>query len=258
MPQRYFPVIISSLVLALTHVSYAQALTPTGVTTAPTVSKDFRIGPTLKQASENRPKTDKSRQENVKDYLEQKKQLHEQKRESLETKLKTFKDLRRKEVVLKLDEKIASISSKRAERMSEALDKLEDILTRIQTNSDGITGCDKTDLNSAIAFAENSLALASVVVDSQAVKSYEFNISAEDSAKTNVGTTIKLVTQDLRNTHQEVIKAKQAVLKAATELRRLKSCVKKTGTPISSPSAQPTAFVATPSVTLSPTSTVEQ
>ena len=79
-----------------------------------------------------------------------------------------------------------------------------------------------TDLAEAIANAHEALASASAAIASQSAKQYVLTVTDETTAKQTVGTTVKQLEQDLRDTHASLLLAKQAVMLAARELGKAK------------------------------------
>lgn len=254
MPKKLIVLFLLIFAIALPSISSAQTSTVSTNTPTPQRFSDkndrLRIEPTLKQAIEDRMTTLKPPRGFVKDLIAQKIEGHEQRKQTLQRKINNFKDQRRKNIILKLDDKIASISSTRVKKMNDALEKLDNILAGIKTKSDQITGCNKTQLAEAITAADEATTAASTAIEDQANKTYEININSEDSAKIDVGGVIKQLTEDLRNTHRNIIDVKQKVIKAASELRKLKSCPRI--------STIPTQNMSNPSVTLEPTDLINQ
>lgn len=192
----------------------------------------------------------------IKTLLEQKKKITEQQKTLLKNKLQTFRDENKKELVLKLDERIASISSKRTEKMNEAVNKLTTVLDSIKSKANQLDrSCETTNLTSAITKAEEALTSASAAVELQAKKSYPLNITDESTAKENVGSVLKQLQTDLRNTHKAVMDAKKAIVKAAVELNKTKRCANVSVTPLITNTVTPTVL---PEVTLTPTTTVTE
>lgn len=228
---KYF-IIVFVLVISIFASTTVFALTPTVIVSPSAIpsvtpaSKKESDKPTKMKKFENRQATLEARMEMRKLRFEERLKLIEQHRENLKTRLETFKDQRKNNIILRLDSKIASISSRRTERMGNAVDKLDKLLDTIKNKAENINGCDKSELSDTILLAEEAVSSASAAIDAQINKTYTIDTTSEETAFDNIGQTIKLLTEDLRNTHKYVQEAKLAVVKAAVDLRKLKACIK--------------------------------
>lgn len=145
-------------------------------------------------------------------------------RDAFKKRLKNLKDEKRKAVLLRIDEKIATSNAKHTDRMAEVLEKLEGILGRIgeRANTLKASGVDTSSLDTAIEGAKEALAKASSAVSTQAGKDYVVKVGIEKTLRANVGEVMSRFRLDLRDTHKLVVDAKQAVMRAAMELAKLK------------------------------------
>lgn len=199
--------------------------------------------------------------EAMKSLIAQKQEVNEQQHALLKTKLQTIKNEKKAEIILKLDTKIASISSRKTNTMTEAITKLQTILDTIKQKEAVLksSSCNTGILDTAIINADSALSAAIALINLQAQKVYTITITDEAAVKANVGKTTKQLEQDLRNTHKGVMDAKQAVMKAAKELKKAQNtCMKISGQPTVQISITPSASqtpTLTPTVTVIPTVT---
>lgn len=214
--------------------STIQIVTPQTNITPDITGNNDKYGLTLQEDLKNKEAresaSNSSVRNRIRELIENKKISMEQRREEIKVKLALVSDERKKELAVKIEEKMASISAKRTQNMSETLEKLQTILDSIKTKAGTLKqqGKDTAALDSAITNAENALANASAAVQTQAEKVYKIPISDDQTLKQNIGQVIKQLQQDLKETHQAVVNAKQTVVKAAKELSRISNAVKPT------------------------------
>jgi hypothetical protein len=166
---------------------------------------------------------------------EQRVMLKEQRKEikaEFKEKLSKFKDTRKQNAIQNIDQKLSMINAKRTSQMSLIVTKLEGILARIKEKSAALkaNGGNTTNLDAAISQAQIAITTAKTNVSNQAAKQYTINLTTETQAKAAVGQTVSGMQADLRNARQSLIAAKQAVMKAATELAKAKSTITPTAT----------------------------
>lgn len=137
--------------------------------------------------------------------------------------LKLFKDKKKAETTERIDAKILSVNLERTDKLADALDKLQLILDRIVSKGAEAKnqGKDTSSLDAAIANAKTAIMSAQDLVSAQAGKQYIINATSEATLKFNVGDVVSSFRTDLANVHKSVINAKQAVMKAASELAKI-------------------------------------
>lgn len=145
------------------------------------------------------------------------------KREKFKEQLATFKDKKRQALVERIDDKITRVNKKRTDHMVQVLNKLSAIRDRLDTKiaSAEAEGKDIDDAQTAIEEANDAIATAQSTVSTQAGKDYVINIPDEGGVKSAVGSVVSQLQQDLRATHKTVVDAKQAVMNAAKEVKKL-------------------------------------
>jgi hypothetical protein len=183
------------------------------------------------------------------------------KNQAFKFKLTRLKDIKKKTGLLNIDTKISSISGHATMLMSDAIDRMNVILKKVEDKATiaKSQGVNTLALDNAISDANAALASASAAVTTQSTKTYEIPVTTDEAAKSNAGQTVSQMQSDLRQTHQTVMKAKQAVMKTLVELKKIWKDVKPVSmTPTAaitqqpSPTTGPTATVA-PTATLVPT-----
>lgn len=238
MSKKILSVVIILTLLSPLYVFAEETVTPSTNTSPKSDSneklptKQYLQRPLKDQNNRPIPLSSTDTKESVKMLLEKRKTANEENRLELKEKLQVIKDERKQELVLKIEEKITNINSRRTENMSEAITKLQTILNSIKGKTTALktNGTNTASVDTAITEAETALAKASTDVQAQAQKSYTITVTDETTLKQNVGSTIKQLTEDLRNTYKSVIAAKQAVQKAARELKKVWHDVKLTPT----------------------------
>lgn len=145
-------------------------------------------------------------------------------REAYKQKLATIKDERRKALVEKIDSRIASTNTNLTNKMTEALTRLNKIMEKLAKRAQILKteGKDITLYEAAASKAQAAITSAITAVSTQAAKTYTITLTTDSLLKTNVGSTVSLFRTDISATHKLVIDAKQAVMKTATELAKLK------------------------------------
>jgi hypothetical protein len=219
------------LMLTLPTVLYAQTASDSStpavsITNTIEPTKSFRIGPTVKAFMQDRNDASHA---GTREFMSALKTKMAAEREQFQNKLQLMRDERKKNIIIKLDAKIASISSRKTTQMTKTVSTLGTILGKIKTKAAAAkaSGIDTTAVDAAIVNADKALASASAAIATQAANQYTINITTDDALKSNVGTTIKQFEQDMRTTFKSVKDAKQAVLAAARELKKV---TKPTGT----------------------------
>lgn len=212
MPKKYFTLFIAALLsFFMTPQTFAQETTAVTPTTTTTIAPNKGIGRQVRQAAKEQRMMNK----------EQKQEM----RAAFKEKLSQFKDTRKQAVIQSIDQKLVMINTKRTTQMNAIIAKLEAILVRIKAKA-GVfktQGINTAALDSAIAEAEASVAAAKTNVTNQAAKEYTITLTTETQAKNAVGQIVSGLQVDLRTVRQSIIAAKLAVVKAATELAKLKS-----------------------------------
>lgn len=179
------------------------------------------------------------------------------KEQTFKVRLTKLHDENKRTALLKLDTKISSISGRATIVMTNAIEKMTNILNKVEEKEMVAKdqGINTTSLDAAIADAKAALASASAAVTAQSNKVYDIPVTTDEAAKTSAGQTVSQMQNDLRQTYQSVMKAKQAVMKAITELKKIWKDVKPVnGTPTMSVTEMPLpTTTATPAVTVAPT-----
>ncbi len=144
-------------------------------------------------------------------------------REAFKEKLKTIKDQRKQKLVERIDAKLVDINKRRTAHMVKILDKLASIAARLEAkiSTAEAAGKDVTAARAAIEKANDAITTAQSTVSSQAGKEYVITIGQESGLKGTVGETMSQLQADLRTTHKVIIDAKQAVMNAAREVKKL-------------------------------------
>lgn len=146
------------------------------------------------------------------------------KRQTFRNQINTIKDERKKLIAERIDDRVATSNARLTNKMSIALTRISNILAKIKTKRDTLkaSGKDTTALDAAIAAAQDSIAKAQAAVDIQETKAYSATIGDDATLKNIIGQMISGFRLDIQGVHKLVVDAKQAVVKALSELAKLR------------------------------------
>lgn len=135
------------------------------------------------------------------------------KKGEFKVKLQAIKDRKKKALVERIDTKLANINTKHTDRFTQVISNLQLLLDKISQDVD-------------ITEAQVAIDTAQAAVANQAAKTYIITISTEIALRSDVGTVVSQLRQDLKATHKLVVDAKQAV----QTLRENNAIIKKEAT----------------------------
>ncbi|MDO8429029.1 MAG: hypothetical protein Q7S88_00165 [Candidatus Daviesbacteria bacterium] len=132
---------------------------------------------------------------------------------ALSARLKTHKDQKKAQIIERVDEMLNTVNTNRTEAMLKHLEKVESILTRVEERVDKAetAGKDGSSARGAIAQAKISIDQARVAALEQGNKDYTVSISSESGVRAEVKVVRDKLGTDLKNTHQIVKAAHDAV-----------------------------------------------
>lgn len=147
-----------------------------------------------------------------------------QERTDFKQRISEIKDQRKRATAERIDSKITNANARMTNKMSETLNKLGRILSSIQEKARNLSaaGQDTTALNNAITQAQTAIVEAQSAVDAQAAKEYSATIGDEATLRSTVGQMVSGFRLDIQEVHKKVVDAKQAVMKAISELAKLR------------------------------------
>lgn len=131
-------------------------------------------------------------------------------RDEFRQKLTQIRDERKQKIVENLATRIANVNTKWVEHWNNVLARLENILAKIEERSGGEVDT---------ASAEAAIATAQEAVNTQAGKTYEIEITDEETLGENVSKTLGEFHKDLRVVHALVKTAREEVVKALRALK---------------------------------------
>lgn len=141
--------------------------------------------------------------------------LRQEARDQFKEKLAQIKDTRKQAIVSRVDTRIQTINTNRTTEMMAALNRLDKILTRVATKSSTITSAPSQD---ELTNAKAKIAAAHTAVSAQQTKQYIMSITSDATLRQDVMTTLTTFKTDITATHQTVLDAKEAVIKAIQSL----------------------------------------
>lgn len=164
-------------------------------------------------------------------------------------KIQTVKDEKKKAIVQKVDENLNTINANQVQKMKSALDQMQKVMNSL---TEAITklkagGADTTNAENAILAAQNALTAAQSALTIQSEKIYAPTITSDTELRKDVLTEVNSLRTDLLVVQKLLLSARESLMKAIVELRKLKPV---TPTIIISPVA--------PTSTASPTATLNQ
>ena len=164
------------------------------------------------------------------ELIEQKQQLVKTTRAQFQTAVTQIKDVRKKAIVEKVDSRIATVDQIRTANMTKQLTQIKNVLDKLDLKiaTASTAGKDVTVAKTAMSSARNAWTVAQTAVTAQAAKTYTPSISTDTTLKTVVSSTVKGVVDDLKNTHQLVIAARQAAVDVAKAVAKIQNYEKPT------------------------------
>lgn len=164
---------------------------------------------------------------------EEMKQQMQQAQNEFQQKLSLIKDQKKQQRVISINDHIQSLNQTETDKMSQALDSLSTILEKIESQRDILVSKDAnvTILNTDITTATKAITTAKGEVSTQASKTYSISIVSDATLKTTVGTTVSQFRADMTTTYKSVVNAKQAVVKAAQELKTVSATLNSSASP---------------------------
>lgn len=204
--------------------------------TTTVIKEEFRTDvKTLR--GEDREAFEKKREE-AKDELEKRREEFKQKlenereevkerletaREELKVRLEKIKDEKKVEIVGRLSGSVNSLNEKLTNHFLEVLEKVDKILDNVTSRTDKaeVHELDVSAVRTAITAAETAIASARSAVETQAGKTYSFNITTEENLKVDVGAARQALHTDLTAVKEIVQAAHVAVKDAAVVLAQI-------------------------------------
>ncbi len=214
---RKLPVIVFSLLLLIfvskvnaqnTTTGSAKTVTTTNTQTATDAASKLKQ---QMQLIKDQKQTAVSLKQQIKERIQTKKEEIKEivatKREEFKAKIQTIKDQKKKALVERIDTKLGNVNTKHTDRYAQALSDLQTFLDRITQSTTGTNALTNT------ATAQAAIDSAKLAVENQAVETYTITISTETALRSDVGTIISQLRQDLTTVHKLVVDAKQAIQK---------------------------------------------
>lgn len=144
-------------------------------------------------------------------------------RKEMKATIKNFRDERKKLVVENVQKKLADLNERRTDHFTKVLERLTTILDKIQTRTEKAKaeGKNVAGIQTTIADARAAIATAESAVSVQKGKTYQITVNNENTAKIEVGATVKQLHADLQAVHDTVQAARKAVEKGFEQIKVL-------------------------------------
>ncbi len=188
--------------------------------------------PVLLRGNSEKPLLNETQKAVKLELREQVKQKKEEMKATLQTergvfkqKLANIQDAKKQAVVERIDAHIDRINDSMVDRWVDGLEQLTEFVERSSSEAAVLkaSGANTAALDLAITNARSAITTAETQVSAQAEKNYVISVTTDGALKGSVGQTVSSFRQDLRNTHQVVFTAKQAVIRVVRELNQLKN-----------------------------------
>lgn len=162
----------------------------------------------------------------VKEKRETAKVQVEAKRQELRAKIATVKDTKKQQALERIYTQVNALNARMADHFLQVLNRIEEALARIKGRADKAeaNGLDVSLVKNAIAEAETALEDARLAVQTQAGKTYSFDITIEERLRSDVGQAREALHQDLKTVKDTVQAARDAVhdsVKVLAEIPRV-------------------------------------
>ncbi|VVA43998.1 conserved exported hypothetical protein [Candidatus Roizmanbacteria bacterium] len=148
--------------------------------------------------------------------MEEMKESFKEKRKAFREKIETIKDERKKLLTEKIDNRMSTVNRNQTDRMINALNRLTEHINKLQERITQAkeNNIDVSTVESAISTAQTAISSVLALVEQQAAKDYAFTISDEANLGQSVKASYDTLSQDLKNTQESLVKAKEAVVVA--------------------------------------------
>ncbi len=212
--RRLFLISTTSLVLfiAFTAFSFAQQPVRTSQPTTPRTinptQNDTSSGSVAERVAERKAAIQKQREENKADLTE---------------KLTIIKTAAKSTALQKIDTSVENLNGSKTDKWALVLDTLSSVLERIKVKveSSEAEGADVSAVSQLVDSAQAAIEEASSTVETQAEKTYTFEITDEKTLRSTVQPVIQTFKQDLTNTLASVRNARDSVREAAKGLSQI-------------------------------------
>ena len=144
---------------------------------------------------------------------------------ALKAKLATFKDARKASASARINDNLAKVNQNRTSKMLEHLSRLSSILSKLEARVEGVKVKDATidteSAKTAILLARGAIDSATAAATLQLENDYTLTITSESKVKDEATAQRQLLHTDLKNLHDLVVAARQAVAYAISQTAQL-------------------------------------
>jgi len=146
--------------------------------------------------------------------IEEMKLAFKEKRDDFKKKIETIKDERKKQLTEKIDNRISTVNKNQTDRMTKALEKLTEHINKLEERVAKAkeNGVNVLAIETLIITAKTAIRDALAIVEEQAAKDYAFTITDEKSLGQSVKASYDILSKDLKNAQESLVKAKEAVV----------------------------------------------
>ncbi len=165
----------------------------------------------------------------------------EQKKIEIRERVQAFiADEQKQVIVERVYDQVNALNERLTGHYTEILDKLDAVLSGVLSRAGKAeaVGRDLSAVRSAVAEAQNMLVAARALVAEQAQKSYSFEISSEETLRSDVGEARNLLREDLESVKEKIREVHSAIREAAVSLAQVPNVddieIEEETTPVSS------------------------
>jgi len=146
--------------------------------------------------------------------IEEMKLAFKEKRDDFKKKIETIKDERKKQLTEKIDNRISTVNKNQTNRMTKALEKLTEHINKLEERVAKAkeNGVNVLAIEKLIITAKTAIRDALAIVEEQAAKDYAFTITDEKNLGQSVKASYDILSKDLKNAQESLVKAKEAVV----------------------------------------------
>jgi|SRR3990167_1569120 len=193
-------------------------LTLLTVVALPSHAEDSTSSPTRKNVVKQKVDT---KRELVAQLIDTRREKVATRTAALKLKLDGFRDRRKASASARINDNLARVNQNRTGQMLQHLSRLYNILSKLEIRVNAVTDKDTSSAKAAIASAKVAIDTATASANLQLEKDYTLTITSESKVKEDATAERQLLHSDLKNLHDLVVAARQAVAYAISQTAQL-------------------------------------
>lgn len=211
--KTFLLVVLSSSLLFIIPLSI-NAESETIISTGAVQNTKSNLRENVMEQKETFKTTLQNQKEERKVKIEESRLNFKEKRAEFKEKIETIKDERKKQLTEKIDNRMTTVNKNQTDRMLKALERLTEHIGRleervIKTEENNL---EVANIETLIDTAKTAISDAMAIVEEQAAKDYPFTITDEANLGQSVKASYDVLSKDLKNAQESLVKAKKAVV----------------------------------------------